>query len=50
MARPGGRERISVGSSEMVKIWIKEGGRRKVGRWQDQRLGEREVKDWKITY
>lgn len=48
MARPGGREGISVGRSGRGIIWIEEDGGRKVGKWQDQSLGKKEVKDWKI--
>lgn len=48
LARPGGREGISVGRSGRGIIWIEEDGGRKVGKWQDQSLGKKEVKDWKI--
>lgn len=47
LGRPGGREGFSTGSSRRGKIWKEEGGRilLRVEMWQEQRLGEREVKD-----
>jgi hypothetical protein len=51
LGRPGVREGLSLGPSGTDEIWIEDwrenpskSGQRKMGRWQEQKLGARKVK------